>query len=142
MTSEDKKSQSTDLLNIVERLVDNMQETNSANTEALTSVSVSLTKVSEYIPDIKNIAKKVEGLDTSTLMSDFRTLTTELKVVGAVISVILVFGLILLAVYQSKSEDYIIKQNSIETHRIFNEHIDQMNKTIKLLEETKKNAVK
>ena len=46
-------NQTHDLFQIIDRLVDNLQEVNQHNNEALHSVNISLTKVSETLPEIK-----------------------------------------------------------------------------------------
>ena len=122
----DTDNQTHELLKIVDRLVDNLQEVNQNNTEILHSVNISLTKVSETLPEIKTVKEEV------------RTISTNLKIVVAIVSIVLALGLTVLGLYQSRLESNIVSQVSTVIETTFNKHIGSIEKQVKLLEDAKK----
>lgn len=122
----DTDNQTHELLKIVDRLVDNLQEVNQNNTEILHSVNISLTKVSETLPEIKTVKEEVI------------TISTNLKIVVAIVSIVLALGLTVLGLYQSRLESNIVSQVSTVIETTFNKHIGSIEKQVKLLEDAKK----
>lgn len=131
------KERSHDLLDIIEGLVDNLQETNSANTDMLHSVNLSLVKVSEALPEIKNVSEKVQRLDTESIISEVRTISTNLKIVVAIISILVSLGLIIFGLNVSKAENNIVNGVSTKIEKIFDDRINRIEKDIILLEDRK-----
>lgn len=131
------KERSHDLLNIIEGLVDNLQETNNANTDMLHSVNLSLVKVSESLPEIKNVSEKVQRLDTESIISEVRTISTNLKIVVAIISILVSLGLIIFGLNVSKAENNIVNGVSTKIEKIFDDRINRIEKDIILLEDRK-----
>lgn len=131
------KERSHDLLNIIEGLVDNLQETNNANTDMLHSVNLSLVKVSEALPEIKNVSEKVQRLDTESIISEVRTISTNLKIVVAIISILVSLGLIIFGLNVSKAENNIVNGVSTKIEKIFDDRINRIEKDIILLEDRK-----
>lgn len=131
------KERSHDLLDIIEGLVDNLQETNSANTDMLHSVNLSLVKVSESLPEIKNVSEKVQRLDTESIISEVRTISTNLKIVVAIISILVSLGLIIFGLNVSKAENNIVNGVSTKIEKIFDDRINRIEKDIILLEDRK-----
>jgi len=122
----DTDNQTHELLKIVDRLVDNLQEVNQNNTEILHSVNISLTKVSETLPEIKTVKEEVI------------TISTNLKIVVAIVSIVLALGLTVLGLYQSRLQSNIVSQVSTVIETTFNKHIGSIEKQVKLLEDAKK----
>lgn len=120
------ENQAHDLLQIIDRLVDNLQEVNQHNNEVLHSVNISLTKVSETLPEIKDVKNEV------------RTISTNLKIVVAIVSIVIALGLAILGLYQSRAERTIIDQITTSMEVSFTKHIADIEKQIKLLEDAKK----
>lgn len=120
------ENQTHDLLQIIDRLVDNLQEVNQHNNEVLHSVNISLTKVSESLPEIKDVKEEV------------KTISTNLKIVIAIIGILLTLGLTVLGLYQSRLENNIVSQVTISMETTFNKHISTIEKQIHLLEDAKK----
>lgn len=131
------KERSHDLLDIIEGLVDNLQETNNANTDMLHSVNLSLVKVSEALPEIKNVSEKVQRLDTESIISEVRTISTNLKIVVAIISILVSLGLIIFGLNVSKAENNIVNGVSTKIEKIFDDRINRIEKDIILLEDRK-----
>lgn len=131
------KERSHDLLDIIEGLVDNLQETNNANTDMLHSVNLSLVKVSESLPEIKNVSEKVQRLDTESIISEVRTISTNLKIVVAIISILVSLGLIIFGLNVSKAENNIVNGVSTKIEKIFDDRINRIEKDIILLEDRK-----
>ena len=131
------KERSHDLLDIIEGLVDNLQETNNANTDMLHSVNLSLVKVSEALPEIKNVSEKVQRLDTESIISEVRTISTNLKIVVAIISILISLGLIIFGLNVSKAENNIVNGVSTKIEKIFDDRINRIEKDIILLEDRK-----
>jgi predicted PurR-regulated permease PerM len=136
LMTEDKE-RSHDLLDIIEGLVDNLQETNNANTDMLHSVNLSLVKVSEALPEIKNVSEKVQRLDTESIISEVRTISTNLKIVVAIISILVSLGLIIFGLNVSKAENNIVNGVSTKIEKIFDDRINRIEKDIILLEDRK-----
>jgi len=136
LMAEDKE-RSHDLLDIIEGLVDNLQETNNANTDMLHSVNLSLVKVSEALPEIKNVSEKVQRLDTESIISEVRTISTNLKIVVAIISILVSLGLIIFGLNVSKAENNIVNGVSTKIEKIFDDRINRIEKDIILLEDRK-----
>ncbi len=135
--TEDRKDTTHDLLNIVDRLVDNMQDANTTNAEVLKSVNVSITKVSEYIPEIRSISTKINELDTEKIEQEVRSISTSLKIMSAVLSIVITLGLVILGLYQAKTEDEIVKQVTIKIEQSFDNHA-KMEQNMKILEDAKR----
>lgn len=133
------KERSHDLLDIIEGLVDNLQETNNANTDMLHSVNLSLVKVSEALPEIKNVSEKVQRLDTESIISEVRTISTNLKIVVAIISILVSLGLIIFGLNVSKAENNIVNGVSTKIEKIFDDRINRIEQDIILLEDKKGN---
>jgi len=131
------KERSHDLLDIIEGLVDNLQETNNANTDMLHSVNLSLVKVLEALPEIKNVSEKVQRLDTESIISEVRTISTNLKIVVAIISILVSLGLIIFGLNVSKAENNIVNGVSTKIEKIFDDRINRIEKDIILLEDRK-----
>jgi len=136
LMAEDKE-RSHDLLDIIEGLVDNLQETNNANTDMLHSVNLSLVKVLEALPEIKNVSEKVQRLDTESIISEVRTISTNLKIVVAIISILVSLGLIIFGLNVSKAENNIVNGVSTKIEKIFDDRINRIEKDIILLEDRK-----
>lgn len=136
--TEEKNNTTPDLLGIIERLVDNLQETNTSNNEMLHSVNISLVKVADALPELKNVSDKVTKLDTDTVMNEVRSISTNLKIFLGVIGIILCFGMAILGLYQAKFEDNVVKEIAIATEKIFDDHIQTIDKQIKTFEDMKK----
>jgi len=136
LMTEDKE-RSHDLLDIIEGLVDNLQETNNANTDMLHSVNLSLVKVSEALPEIKNVSEKVQRLDTESIISEVRTISTNLKIVVAIISILVSLGLIIFGLNVSKAENNIVNGVSTKIEKIFDDRINRIEKDIIILEDRK-----
>ena len=131
------KERSHDLLDIIEGLVDNLQETNNANTDMLHSVNLSFVKVSEALPEIKNVSEKVQRLDTESIISEVRTISTNLKIVVAIISILVSLGLIIFGLNVSKAENNIVNGVSTKIEKIFDDRINRIEKDIIILEDRK-----
>ena len=119
-------NQTHDLFQIIDRLVDNLQEVNQHNNEALHSVNISLTKVSETLPEIKNVKEEVHSI------------STNLKIVVAIVSIVLSLGLTVLGLYQSRMEHNIISQVTKSVEVSFEKNINNLEKQVHLLEDAKK----
>lgn len=104
-----ERNNSQDLLSIIEHLVDNIQDTNSANTEVLKSVNLTLTKISETVPEIRTVSEKVSVLNTESIISEVRTISTNLKVFVAILSIVISLGMVIFGLYQTKLEYNIIE---------------------------------
>jgi len=121
-----QENQTHDLLQIIDRLVDNLQEVNQHNNEVLHSVNISLTKVSETLPEIKNVKEEVHSI------------STNLKIVVAIVSIVLSLGLTILGLYQSRMEHNIISQITKSVDVSFEKNINNLEKQVHLLEDAKK----
>ena len=137
--NEINNEQPHDLLGIVERLVDNLQDTNTANIEMFKSVNVSLTKITESIPEIKNISTKVNDLDTETVTDDVRSISLNLKIILSVIGIVVALGMTIIGLNISKMENSIVSGVSVKIEKVFDDHIKVIEDKIKILEEAKRN---
>lgn len=134
----DKIIQERDLLGIVERLVDNLKETNSANAEILHSVNISLTKVSETLPELKTVSSKVAALDTESIIDEVRTISTNLKIAIAIIGIIVTLGMVILGLYNSRVETNILNGVDTKIEESFNKNIKIIDDKIQALEDAKR----
>jgi len=135
--TDDKKYNSTDILpGIVERLIDNLQETNTSNTDMLRSINISLTKVSDTIPTvvdeigiIKEEIRKFEGND---VVNGIRSILTKIKILIAVFSIIITLGVIISSLTQFKLETSIINGIKLEMRENLKEHTENMKQQLEL----------
>lgn len=134
----DKVIQERDLLGIIERLVDNLKETNSANADILHSVNISLTKVSETLPELKTVSSKVAALDTESIIDEVRIISTNLKIAIAIIGIIVTLGMIILGLYQSSMETKIVNNIATKIESSLDDHMKQMEEKAKLIEDAKR----
>lgn len=134
----EKEKNEPDLLSIVDRLVNNISTTNKANTDILQSVNISLTKVSEALPELKTISNKVHDLDTNTVLNEMRNISVNLKVLVAIIGIILTLGITILTLSQSKFESSVIGGVSTKVERLFDDKLTDIEKEIKILEDNRK----
>lgn len=134
----DKIVQDRDLLGIIERLVDNLKETNTANADILHSVNISLTKVSETLPELKTVSSKVAALDTESIISEVRSISTNLKIAIAIIGIIVTLGMVILGLYQSSLEDKVINGITTKIETSLDEHVKQMEEKARIIEDTRR----
>jgi len=128
-----------DLLGIVERLVDNLQETNTANTEIFKSVNVSLTKITESLPEIKVLSTKVNDLDTETVTNEVRSISMNMKILLAIIGIVVTLGMTIIGLNISKVEHNIVSGVNSKIEKVFDDHIRIIEDKIKILEDAKRN---
>lgn len=134
----DKIVQDRDLLGIIERLVDNLKETNTANADILHSVNISLTKVSETLPELKTVSSKVAVLDTESIIEEVRNISTNLKIAIAIIGIIVTLGMVILGLYQSSLEDKVINGITTKIETSLDEHVKQMEEKARIIEDTRR----
>lgn len=126
------------LLNLVERLVDNIQDTNKTNTDMLNSINNSLIKFGDTTSEIREINDKIKKVDTETVKNELTKISTNSKVLVAVISIILTFSMIILGLYQYKLVNEISGKISTNISVILDQKIDLIEKDIVILEGRKK----
>jgi hypothetical protein len=126
------------LLNLVERLVDNIQDTNKTNTDMLNSINNSLIKFGYTTSEIREINDKIKKVDTETVKNELTKISTNSKVLVAVISIILTFSMIILGLYQYKLVNEISGKISTNISVIIDQKIDLIEKDIVILEGRKK----
>jgi hypothetical protein len=126
------------LLNLVERLVDNIQDTNKTNTDMLNSINNSLIKFGDTTSEIREINDKIKKVDTETVKNELTKISTNSKVLVAIISIILTFSMIILGLYQYKLVNEISGKISTNISVILDQKIDLIEKDIVILEGRKK----
>lgn len=126
------------LLNLVERLVDNIQDTNKTNTDMLNSINNSLVKFGDTTSEIREINDKIKKVDTDTIKQELVKISTNTKVLVSVISIILTFSMIILGLYQYKLVNEISGKISTNISVILDQKIDLIEKDIVILEGKKK----
>lgn len=140
----DREDSTRSLLGLIERLVDNLQETNKSNTDMLRSVNISLTKLSDSFSEVheieehvENVEKKVESMGGNELLSTIRSFTTKVKILTAIITVILTLGLFILGLTQFKLEANITSSVRTEMREITDNQTKYLDQQFRFYKEDK-----
>lgn len=140
----DREDNTRSLLGLIERLVDNLQETNKSNTDMLRSVNISLTKLSDSFSEVheieehvENVEKKVESMGGNELLSTIRSFTTRVKILTAIITVILTLGLFILGLTQFKLEANITSSVRTEMREITDNQTKYLDQQFRFYKEDK-----
>lgn len=141
----DREDSTRSLLGLIERLVDNLQETNKSNTDMLRSVNISLTKLSDSFSEVheieehvENVEKKVESMGGNELLSTIRSFTTRVKILTAIITVILTLGLFILGLTQFKLEANITSSVRTEMREITDNQTKYLDQQFRFYKEDRK----
>jgi hypothetical protein len=144
MVDKESNEYNHSLLGIIERLVDNLQSTNNSNTELLNSVNLSLLKLSETMPEIKEVSHKLSNLSTEItkieggdIIKEVREVSTKMKIFSAVLGVVLSLGMTILGLVQYETISEITNKVRDEIKEINNAQTTSLEKSIQLFMDRK-----
>lgn len=139
MTDNKDTNQKT-LLGIIDKMVDNIQETSNTNTEALKSIDISLSKLTEYIPSMDDVAELTSKVkeDATEIRKEVFEISIKVKILYATIGILTSIGIAFLGLYASQYKDDIINGVTTSVEKLFDDHIKKIENDIKIFEDRKK----